>query len=170
MVPRKLEIKKGNLMAATWTKAAVVRRAFKSGRQRQKDLLLTPTRAILEGSIVLHELQTAMRDAGLLEEDAKAALVFVSDAGSSDLIYVAPLPEVEGLANLSGKIKALQGVWRPLGLVFWQRDREAEIPGDPKSGAVGWVQPWLTDQRSARALIAARDVVSKGQDGQQSFN
>jgi hypothetical protein len=86
--------------------------------------VLTPTRAILEGSIVLHDLQNAMREARLSEDDVKAALVLISDAGEHDLIYVASLPPtVECLPEIYGKVKKLEGVWRPLGLVFVQTDR-----------------------------------------------
>lgn len=161
---------KPNLMAATWTKASKIRRIFKAGRPRQSDLVLSPTKAVLEGCAVLHELRTKMSEAGLSEDDAQAALVFVSDAGTHDLIQVFPIPPVEGVPGLYGKAKKLGEGWRPLGIILWQMDREAADPKVQDSGAVIWAQPWLADQRSARALLAARDKAASLEEGRYEFD
>lgn len=158
-------------MASTWTKAAIVRRKFKAGRQRQTDLVLTPTRAVLEGYILLHELQKAMVEAGLPEEDVHAALVLITPGvpGGVDKIYVLPFPDMNRLPELYGKVRKLHdaaGVV-PLGIVVSQTDRETQ---DPKSTGAVWVQPWLTGTRAARALLKARQVCANGGEGESKFN
>jgi hypothetical protein len=166
----KSEVKSANLMAGTWTKAAKVRRAFKAGRQRQKDLLLTPERAMFEGYILLREIQTAMRDAGLPEADVQTVLVLMTtDTSGADLIYAAPIPETKQLPVLYRKLKKLEkeGQWIPLGIVVQQLDREEK---DPKSKGAVWVEPWLTGPRAVRALIAARGAVSDNREGKSTFS
>lgn len=156
-----------NLMAATWTKAAKVRRAFKSGKKRQKDHVLTPRRAVIEAYAVIHELRAAMAQAGLPERDARGALVFIS-IEPEQLAYICPIPEPERLPELYGKARELeaQGIWLPLGLLLQQRDSEAANPADPTSGNYMWAQQWLMDARSARALLTARNIVAGGRVGE----
>lgn len=170
----KAEEKSANLMAGTWTKAAKVRRAFKAGRQRQNDLLLTPRRAMFEGYILLHEIQDAMREAGLSENDVQASLVLMTTEPSegSDLICVLPIPETKRLPQLYGKLRKLETEerWVPLGIAIQQLDREAYDPRDPKSGAVVWVQPWLANPRAARALITARNAIAEHKEGKSAFS
>jgi hypothetical protein len=163
MAPQLSKPQAKNLMAATWTKAAKVRRAFKAGRQRQKDLVLTPTRALFEGSIVLHELQVAMQTAGLSEEDVKAGLVFMSESGS----YAVPIPPPSNLPAAFDAVRNLEGGgWRPLGLVLCQLDREV----DSKNGSITWVQPWLVGAEPTRLLIAAAAQIASGTYGAHSMN
>lgn len=162
-------------MAATWTKAGTVRRAFKAGRQRQKDLILTPTKAMFEGYILLTDIQAAMTNAGLSAKDVQVALVLMTqDSSGTDLIYVLPIPETKRLPELHGKLKRLEkeGGWVPLGVAIKQLDHEARDPEDPKSGAVAWVQPWLTNPRAARALIEARSAMAAEdiKEGRHAFN
>jgi len=147
-----------NLMASTWTKAAMVRRKFKAGPQRKKDYVLTPLRSILEGAIMLHELQIAMKDAGLLESDVQAALVLrltPSEPGKPNETHLQPIPGTENLHLLYGRVKKLEARGRvePLGLVIKQNDREAR---GPEGEAVVWVQPWLVDIQASLALLAMR--------------
>ena len=154
------QVKPGkNLMEATWTKAAKVRRAFKAGKKRQKDLVLSPRRAVLEAYSALHELRAAMASAGLAEEDANAALVFL---GGEAKHLVTPLPPPEHIPKPYSKARAMeaQGGWIPIGLVLHQQDREAFRPDDPKSGAFLWAQQWVMSDRATRALLMARDVVA----------
>ncbi len=155
-----------NPMAATWTKAALVRRAFKAGPPRRKDLVLAPTRAMFEGCILLNGLQVAMRDAGLSEKDVQAALILMSPpGGDADLVNILPIPETKRLPELYAKVKKLEAEgWLPLGAAIKQIDREAYDPKDPKSGAVMWVQPWLTNPRATRALFAARAAFGEGSE------
>ncbi len=162
MTPQLSKPQAKNLMAATWTKAGLVRRAFKAGRPRKADLVLTPTRAILEGSIVLHELQVAMEAAGLSPDDVKAALVFVS----GPLFYATLIPPTSELPRLFRKVKELEGEWQPLGLVLCQSDLEAE----PKSGTVIWVQPWLVGAEPTRLLRAAAAKIASEKDSTRWVN
>jgi hypothetical protein len=161
--------KSENLMALTWTRAAKVRRAFKAGRTRQKDLVLTPLRAILEASIFMDGLRAAMREAGLSDEDVRVGLVLMDE--DNDWIYVSPIPrELDGLPKMYGKIKKLEGSWRPLGIVCGQRDRETETHGGPEAWTA-WGQQWLTDMRSVKALLFARDAAGiKGGEGLHKIN
>jgi hypothetical protein len=153
------EIGGKNLMAATWTKAGKVRRAFKAGRPRREDLVLTPTRALLEGSLVLNAIQEAMRAVDLSEDDIKAALVFMSDAG----FYVARIRPVSELPITLKEIKQLEGDWRPLGLVLCQLDREA-------GKTATWDLAWLVDMASKNALRAAAIALTKEKYGKHALN
>ena len=112
--------KEKNLMAGTWTKAAKVRRVFKGGAPRKRDLVLSPSAALLEGAAVFHYLQAAMREAGLPEEDAKASLVLVTGFEADDDIHVVEALRIEELPKSYEEIKALEGLWLPVGLTFWQ--------------------------------------------------
>ncbi len=144
-----------NPMAATWTKAATVRRMFKAGRQRQNDLLYDSEEAILQGRISFLQIRKAMLAAGIATtaDDLRAALVLMTPEGAeSNEVYVLPIPrELAKLPELSVKVTKLEKSEKavPLGLVFWQRDREAE-------DSDVWVQPWLVNPRAAAATIAAR--------------
>ncbi len=156
-----------NLMAATWTKAAKVRRAFKSGKKRRKDLVLTPRRAVIEAYVVLHELREAMARAGLSETDANGALVFLSEFQSSDSAYVIPLPAPERMPEPYATARRLEEQlgWRPIGLILHQRDHEAFTPADPKSGAYLWAQQWVISDRATKALLDARKLVANTKAG-----
>ena len=156
-----------NLMAATWTKASKVRRAFKSGKKRQKDLVLTPRRAVIEAYGVLHELRAAMALAGLSEDDANGALVFLNEDQDADSGYVVPLPKPEQMPVPYATARRLeeQTGWLPIGLVLHQRDHEALDPADPKSGAYLWAQQWVMSERSTKALLIARERVANTQAG-----
>lgn len=146
-----------NPMAGTWSKAAQVRKALKGGRPRQKDKTLSSTRAILEASILLDGMRSAMSEAGLSEDDVAAAIVFLGRYEGSVWVQLYAVPFVSELPGLCQKVSALAGAWKPLGVVCQQRDEAA------KTGMVAWVHPWLTDSESARALIVARDFVAKGE-------
>lgn len=163
-----------NPMAGTWTKAAKVRRRFKAGRQRTTDLVLTLERSMFEGYILLRDIQQAMSGEGLPETDVQAALVLLADdSAGTDFINVVPIPEVKQMLTLKDKLDKLEkkSCWTPLGVAIKQRDREAEAndPKNPRSGAVVWVQPWLTNPRAARALIQARTAFAEHREGQITF-
>lgn len=160
-------------MAATWTKAGRVRRKFKAGRPTQKDRVLTPIAAIHEACILLDGLRNAMRAEGLSPDDVRAALVLVTPEtpGRENLVYTLPIPAPGKLPVLFRKVAKIEetGAVLPLGLVVGQMDREAYDPEDPKSGAVGWVQPFLTGDRAVRALKNALQFAASGKGGESHF-
>ena len=152
---------KTNPMAGTWTKAAQVRRAFKAGPPRKKDYVLTPAQAILQGAMALLDIQTAMREAGLPEEDANVSLVLMpatpasgNDPYMDDVSVIEPLT-IEELSKSYENVKALKGVWLPAGLKYWQLDRElpalSNKPGQPDA----WTHRWLVNDRARKALFEA---------------
>jgi hypothetical protein len=163
-----------NPMASKWTKAGMVRRAFKAGRPLQKDRVLTPRQAIWEACSLRESLYEAMRKAGLSADDVQAAIVLMTPeaAASVDLIYVFPIPQTRDLPELFGKVTKLEKTEKviPLGIAIRQVDRERYDPKDPKSGAVVWVQPFLANARAARALIQARNLFADGSGGKGTFN
>jgi hypothetical protein len=165
---------KANPMAATWTKAGKVRRAFKAGRQRVKDRVLTPTAAIYEACILLDELRNAMVEAKLSKDDVQAALVLMTPEtpGRENTIYVLPIPQPKKLPELFAAVGKVEkpGKILPLGIAVRQLDHEAKNPRDPKSGAVVWVQPFLTGPRAEKALIKAREIFAEGTGGKSTFN
>jgi hypothetical protein len=159
---------KANPMAGTWTKAGKVRRAFKAGRQRQKDHVLTPIAAIHETCILLDEIRNAMREADLSADDVQAALVLVTPEtpGRENLIHVLPIPKPKKLPELFATVSKIEkpGKVLPLGLVIRQLDEDVE------SGAVVWAQPFLTGPRAEAALIQARKMFADGSGGKSTFN
>ena len=134
--------KEKNLMAATWTKAAKVRRALKAGRQRQKDLKYSCERAAIEGYILLIEMRKEMLRAGLKDEDVRVALILITpESDKEGTIRLFPVSKrLENLPELTAEAVGLERKegMRPMGLAVWQRDREAK-------DATVWVQPWLID-------------------------
>lgn len=151
-----------NPMAATWTKAAKVRRALKAGRPLRKDREVTPRVAIHEGCILLEKLREAMREAELPEEDVRAALVLMAPhyVAERDAVHVLRIVESEELPALFRRVVEIENSERvmTLGLGIWQRDREAE-------STAGWIQPFLTGQRAANALAKARKVLVECEGG-----
>src|ERR1700721_1581781 len=119
-----------NPMAATWTKAGKVRRSVKAGRRLQKDRVLTPTVAIFEACILLDALRNAMREADLLEDDVRAALVLVTPEthGREDMIYVLRIPQPGKLSELFANVAKLEkpGKILPLGIAIRQVDQDSE--------------------------------------------
>jgi hypothetical protein len=160
--------KAANPMAATWTKAGTVRRLFKAGRQRTKDRVLTPIAAIYEACLLLDALRNAMSEAGLSKDDVQAALVLVTPEtpDMENLIHVLPIPQPKKLPELFAKVEKLDkpGKILPLGIAVRQLDRETE------SGAVVWVQPFLTGPRAESALKVARSAFAEGKQGRSTFN
>ncbi len=150
-----------NLMAGTWTKAALVRREYKAGRPRQKDRVITPLVAIHEACILLDDLRNAMRERDLPVEDVRAAIILMVPnfpTPDRDAVHVLRVPEPNDLPDLFKRAAdvATTGAVRPLGLAVWQMDREL---GD----AVAWVQPFLTGPRAVAALREAKRAFAKGE-------
>lgn len=153
-----------NPMAATWTRAAKVRRALKAGRPMKKDRSVTPRVAIHEGCILLEKLRDAMHNAELPDDDVRAALVLMvpNYVPSRDVIHVLRIPEPDELPALFRFVSSIEDSARVLtpGLGIWLRDREA-------GSAEGWVQPFLTGQRAASALTKARTVLEESEGGKR---
>lgn len=161
-----------NPMARTWSKAALVRRKFKAGRPIQKDRVLSPIAAIHEGCILLDDLRNAMRDAGLSPDDVRVGIVFVTPEtpDTENVVYTLRIPrDPRDLPKLFKKMEEIVTAAKvlPLGLLAGQTDRETMEPDDPKSGAVVWVQPFLTGDRAVRALKTAKNSAG---DTALSFN
>jgi hypothetical protein len=151
-----------NPMAATWTRATKVRRALKAGRPLKKDREVTPRVAIHEGCILLEKLRDAMRAAELPEEDVRAAVVLMvpNYLAARDAVHVLRIPEPDELPALFRRAAEIENGDRvlTLGLGIWQRDGEAE-------SATGWIQPFLTGQRAANALMKARNILVESKGG-----
>ena len=158
-------------MASTWTAAAMVRRAFKAGAPRRKDLILSVDRAVVEAWALCNELKSAMRAVSLSREDIRAALVLLTgdlDDERQEKIYVFPVPDMAGLPTLHEKVMKLKKETNvfPLGVVFAQYDRETATPDVP---AV-WVQPWLVFQNASRAMRTVEQRYASLPGTEISFN
>ena len=161
----------GNLMASTWTKAALVRRAFKSGRPRKVDLRLHWKKALLQGLIAQEDIQNAMRDQELAAEDVRVSLVLISADLKSGArqAHVWRLPmTLEDVPPIAERIEFLELTERieAPGLIFLQRDRELEtqIPG--RFNQEIWTERWLMgeDAQAAMTKAALEGVVSLDDD------
>jgi hypothetical protein len=169
------EAKTENLMAGTWTKAAKVRRAFKAGPRRKTDLVYDTEEAVLQGYIALLEFRKEMVQAEIFTsaDDVKAALVLMSSDPETNAgaVHLLAIPRaIKNLPDLSSKAERLskRGATVPLGVAFWQRDREQ----DTKKGKTVWIQPWLVNPCAARAAMAAQEAFeeSNGQETNASFD
>jgi hypothetical protein len=151
-----------NLMAGTWTDAAKVRRAVNAGPRRKTDLEFEDMEdAVLAAYVSFRDLRKEMSKAGLSERDARAAFVLMTaefegapfNAGHVTLLTIPR--NIAGLHALlnAAKKHANKGEMAPLGVVFWQRDRDERA----KESKPTWVQSWRVDVRSLRAAGAVRD-------------
>jgi hypothetical protein len=151
-----------NLMASTWTKAGKVRRAFKAGRPRQTNRLVTPTVAIHEACIALERLQDEMRKEELLEQDVQAALVIMTPQtpDRENLVYVQGIPDTKRLPEVFASVRKIEVPEKMLviGILFKQRDREA------KKDAV-WPQPYLVGDRAQKAMLTGGQMFQEMEKG-----
>ena len=157
-------------MAASWTKAAKVRRSFKAGRRLVKERIVTPIVAIHEACILLDELREAMHEVGLPKDDVWAAIAVVTPErpDKENEVYVLEVPPPRRLPELFERMAKIEkpGKVLPLGILIAQRDREAK---DPKEQGASWVQPFLVGPRAEKALILARKLFTEGKN-RASFN
>ena len=160
-----------NLMAATWTKAAKVRRAFKAGRQRQTDFVLDAERAVLECRLLSINIRHALLKAEIFTsaEDLRIGLAMMTpkDAPVST-VHLIRLPlgmsELPKMFDTAAAFETKAGAV-PLGIVVRLKDREAG------NAASVWVQMWLTGSRAAKAAKEAMRVfaASDGEDVSATF-
>ena len=152
-----------NLMASTWTSAALVRRAFNAGPRRKSDREFEDIEeAVLEAYASFRELRKRMRDAALPPRDVRAALAFMTAVYegrplNAGVVRLHAIPDT--LSALPDLLKAAEketkhGAMALLGVVFWQRDSDPRT----KSSKTAWVQSWRVDPRIQRAADAARDA------------
>jgi hypothetical protein len=161
-----------NLMAKTWTKAGMVRRRFKAGKPRQKDLVYDCENAAMHGYMLLLEVRKAMLEEGITTgtEDVRAALVLVTpDSAKVNRIYLLAIPpRLANLPSLAAKASQLERREKvvPLGVAVWQRDRE------PTDEQIVWIQQWLVE--GPRAELASREAqkafkISEGKETETAF-
>jgi hypothetical protein len=150
-------------MAATWSRAAKVRRAFKAGRSLRKDRILTPTVAIHEACILLERLRAAMGEAELLFEDARVSVVLMVPAylPERDAVHVLRIPEPGELPGLFRRVEEIEETGRvqTLGLGVWQMDRET-------GNTAGWIQPFLTGARAVNGMAKAQRILAETEGGE----
>lgn len=150
-------------MAATWTKAAKVRRVFKAGRPLRKDRVLSPTMAIHEACILQERLRAAMGEAALPVEDVRIALVVMvpNYVPERDVVHVLRIPEAGDLPVLFRRVEEINETGRvqTLGLGVWQMDRET-------GSAAGWIQPFLTGARAVNGMAKARKILLDSEGGE----
>ena len=155
-----------NPMAATWTRAGKVRRAFKAGRRLKKDRVVTPTVAIHEGCILLERIRGAMREADLREEDVRVAVVLMvpNYVAARDSVHVLLIPESGELPGLFRRVEEIDAAGRvqTLGLGVWQMDRET-------GKAEGWIQRFLTGTRAGNGITKARKILLDCEGGEGGF-
>jgi hypothetical protein len=156
------EAKIENLMAPTWTKASLVRRAFKAGPRRKSDLKLDDIEeAVLAAYSAFLDLRKEMKKTELPALDVRAALVFMAAVyegrpfnGSPGALVAIPdtLRRIPEMLNDAERY-AGEGGMDPLGVAFWQRDNDARA----KTRITTWVQSWRVDPRISRAAEATRE-------------
>jgi len=143
------------------TAAAAVRRSFRARPPRRKDIVLSPSRALVDAWALRDELQTAMGRVSLPRSDAEAALLLLTgdlDDERQEKVYVYQIPEMAGVPALYEKVMELahHTTIFPLGVVFKQYDRQSDTPNTPEV----WTLPWLVFPNASRALhtVAERYV------------
>ncbi len=118
-----------NLMAGTWTKAATVRRKFKAGPPRRKDLEYDMERAVIECRILFIQIRKEMLQAGIMSDDARVALVLMTPVWKEGVgrVHVLPVPrKLDGIPGLYAAAAKLENSEKvvPAGVAFWMKDRE----------------------------------------------
>jgi hypothetical protein len=142
---------KENLMASTWTKAAVVRRKFKAGPRRQRDIEYDVERALLECRILYTELRNAMVTAGIKTGAVDVSVgIILTAPPDAEIRFVEVLSaggDMEAFAKQAMKAAWLEKQHKvfPIGAAFWQRDRESG------TGEV-WIRSWRLGGQSALLL------------------
>ncbi len=152
---------KTNLMASTWTKAALVRRAFNAGPRRKSDREFEDLEdAVLAAYVSYRDIRRAMKKAELSERDARAAFVlvdatFAGQPFNASTAVMLPIPAtIKGIPDLlKDTERYAKSKMVPLGVVFWQRDRDERA----KESRSVWIQSWRVDPRLHRAANAVRD-------------
>jgi hypothetical protein len=155
---------------ATWTKAGKVRRAFKAGRPRQKNRIVSPTVAIHEACILLHELRGAMHAEGLLENDVQAALVIVTPEtpDRENFVYLQVIPDPKRLPDLFASVRKIEKPEKMfiMGILLKQRDREL-------GKDVVWPHHYLIGESAQKAMRKAGEMfqeLERGSGGKAAFN
>lgn len=155
-----------NLMAATWTPASLVRRAFNAGPRRRSDRQFEDVEdAVLTAYTSFRGLRGAMKDAELPARDVRAALVLMSPyyadpTFNTGTVMLLAVPDaIKGLPALLDEAEKhiKKDAMLPLGVAFWQRDKDPRA----KSDKTAWVQLWLVDPRAQRAADAATESLAK---------
>lgn len=162
-------------MAATWTKAGQVRRAFKAGPPRRKDRVVSPDVAVHEACILRIQLRRAMTQAGLSGDDVQVGLALMTPntPDKEDAVYLlGPVPEPKRLPELFAELAKIgkQADMLPLGIVIRQVDREVYGTKSDKEQAAVWPQPFLTGDRATKALKRAGQMFMDGITGKGTFS
>ena len=146
-----------NPMARTSTKAAKVRRTFRTVKPRTSDLVYDIENAVMAVRALFVEIRNERSQAGIDQwwDDVAVALILMTpEKAKNDVVYLLPISrDFEDLAIVykdAMQLKKTEGVV-PLGAAFWQLDQEAGGEVDV------WVEQWLT---GPRAMLAA-DRASK---------
>lgn len=157
------EVKTENLMASTWTQAALVRRAFNAGPRRKFDRTFDDLEdAVLAAYVSFLDLRKEMKKAGIPApaRDVRAAMVLMTATYegrpfNAGVVTLLAIPDtLKGLPELLREAERYtkKGAMAPIGMVFWQRDKDPRA----KKSATVWVQSWRVDPRLQRAADAAR--------------
>lgn len=160
---------KPNGLASFWTKAAMVRRAFNAGPRLKSDRAFDDLEdAVLEAYTEFRDMRRRMKNAELSARDTRAAFVlippyFEGPPFNASAGLMIPIPDtIKGLPDLLKEAERAAGKSEmvPLGVVFWQRDRDERA----KEAKSVWVQSWRVDPRWQRAANAVREEFRE-QDG-----
>lgn len=159
-----------NPMASYWSKAALVRRSFKAGPRRKMDLVYDAERAFLECRILYTELRKAMLDFGIETgaSDVSVGLVLMAPWESNDRrVYVVPAGgSLDVFAERGRKAERLEKRHSavPIGVAFWQRDREA-------NQEEVWVRPWRMDSNPVMLMVEVKNAMKteKGNEFELEF-
>lgn len=155
-----VEIASPNPMAATWTPAAVVRRAFKAGPRRKTDLVYDVERGFLECRILYIELRNAMIDAGIKTAANDVSVGIVLMDSNNRKAYVIPAGgNLDAFTEWAHKADRLDKKHKviPVGVAFWQRDRES---GQDET----WVRLWRVDSETAILMTDVKKDMKQNKD------
>jgi hypothetical protein len=161
-------VEKTNLMASTWTKAVLVRRAFNAGPKRKSDRVLDAEEATLEAYMAFRAFRNEAAKSGLGSAARLGLMLMDTKCKGRDEIMGVPT-KLENIAELFAKVKKATkgGEVVPLGLLYWLRDDDPEAVKTPKGAnwdgeevemlipAVTWVKPWLVESPRARLVTEA---------------
>jgi hypothetical protein len=97
-------VEKTNLMASTWTKAVLVRRAFNAGPKRKSDRVLDAEEATLEAYMAFRAFRNEAAKSGLGSAARLGLMLMDTKCKGRDEIMGVPT-KLENIAELFAKVK-----------------------------------------------------------------
>lgn len=148
-----------NPLDALMTKAQIVRKQFKAQLPRKiQNRILSKLEAMARTMELIDKFRSGMKEAGLRPDDVAAALVHHRPERTPKDWAYNWLPAPEKIREFIDAIMVLDKETVFLGLLFYQRDREAK----PEKQHTAFLWPFMGGPEAERHMLEARKFFVKG--------